>query len=208
MQALLVIDVQNDFCPGGALGVPQGDEVVRVANTVAALFSLRGYPVIATRDAHPEHHCSFASTHEGHVVGDVIDLAGTSQVLWPDHCIEGTPGAALHPNLRHDLISFVQSKGVDPGVDSYSAFFDNARGHDTGLAKRLRGQGVDGLWVMGLATDYCVKATALDARALGFSVIIISPGCRAVNVHLGDAEAAFAEMAAAACVIAHEIPSL
>ncbi len=208
MQALLIIDVQNDFCPGGTLGVPRGDEVVVVANVAAALFSLRGYPVIATRDAHPEHHCSFASTYEGHAVGDVIDLGGTAQVLWPDHCVEGTSGAALHPGLRHDLIGFVQPKGSDPSIDSYSAFFDNARGHDTGLAKRLRAQGVDELWVMGLATDYCVKATALDARALGFSVTIISQGCRAVNVHPGDAEAALAEMAAVACAIVDEIPSL
>jgi nicotinamidase/pyrazinamidase len=202
-KALILIDIQNDFCPGGALAVVEGDEVVAPANALAKKFSAHGDLVVATQDAHPENHGSFASQHPGAQPGDIVVLAGLDQVAWPEHCVDGTPGADFHPALRRDLICQVFKKGTDARVDSYSGFFDNDHASATGLAMYLREAGVEEVWVCGLATDYCVKATALDACAEGFATTVYTPACRAVNLAPGDGEAALDEMAAAGCAIIH-----
>lgn len=193
MRALLLVDIQNDFMPFGALPVTDGDAVVAVANQLAPRFGL----VIATQDWHPADHGSFASAHPGRAPGDVIPLGGVDQVLWPDHCVQGMPGASFHSALAVGAIDHVVRKGTDPAIDSYSAFFDNGHRKDTGLAGYLRAERVDGLVVMGLATDYCVRATVLDALSLGFSVSLVADGCRAVDLAEGDGERAVQEMAAA-----------
>jgi nicotinamidase/pyrazinamidase len=193
MKALILVDLQNDFLPGGALAVPHGDEVVPIANRVQPLFPL----VVATQDWHPANHGSFASQHPGRKPGEMGELAGLPQVLWPDHCVQGTRGAAFAPGLDPSRIARVFPKGTDPAIDSYSGFFDNGRRKATGLGEDLRGRGVTDVYVLGLATDYCVKATALDARHLGFAVHLIVDACRGVNLHPGDVEAAIAEMKAA-----------
>ena len=193
MRALLLVDIQNDFMPFGALPVPDGDAVVAVANALMARFPL----VVAAQDWHPSDHGSFASAHPGHAPGDVIDLGGVAQVLWPDHCVQGLPGASLHSALDVGGIDHVVRKGTDPAIDSYSAFYDNGHLKDTGLAAFLNERGVDELVVVGLATDYCVKFTVLDAAGLGFGVTVVEDGCRAVDLAPGDGEAAFAEMRAA-----------
>ena len=200
-RALLLVDIQNDFCLGGALAVKDGDAVVAVANSHAEQFSRRGDLVLATQDAHPADHGSFVTQHPGAKVGDIVQLTDIAQVVWPEHCIDGSWGAGFHPGLRHDLIQKVFKKGLDKGVDSYSGFYDNDRRSATGLAEYLREQGVNELWVCGLATDYCVKATVLDALAEGFAVRLLAAGCRAVNLAADDGSRALAEMAAAGCEI-------
>jgi len=197
-KALVLVDIQNDFCPGGALAVPRGDEVVAVANQLAARFPL----VVATQDWHPPDHGSFAAHHPGRVPFERGELAGLPQVLWPAHCVQGTPGAAFHPDLDASRIHRVFPKGTDPSIDSYSGFFDNARRKATGLGDYLHAEGVGQLYVMGLATDYCVRATALDARDLGFDVTLVADGCRAVELAPGDGERAVEEMRAAGVRIA------
>jgi nicotinamidase/pyrazinamidase len=194
--ALILVDLQNDFCPGGALEVARGDETIRVANRVAPHFEL----VVATQDWHPPEHGSFAANHEGAAPYQVVDLHGLSQVLWPPHCVQGTPGAAFHPGLTA-RVAKVFPKGTDPAVDSYSGFWDNGRRKDTGLAAWLRDQGVKSVYVMGLATDYCVKLTALDAVAEGFTTYLIEDGCRAVELAPGDGERAIDELRAAGVVV-------
>lgn len=193
MRALVLVDVQNDFLPGGALPVPDGDAVIPVANRVLPAFEL----AVATQDWHPPGHGSFAASHPGRRPGDVIELAGLAQVLWPVHCVQGTPGAELAAGLEHGRIQHVFQKGVDPLVDSYSGFFDNARRRSTGLEQWLRQRGVVELYVLGLATDYCVKYTALDARALGFRTWLIQDGCRGVERSPGDVQRALEEMRSA-----------
>lgn len=193
MRALVLVDIQNDFMPSGALPVPDGDAVVAVANMLAPRFSL----VVATQDWHPADHGSFASAHPGAAPGDVIDLGGVEQVLWPDHCVQNTPGASFHSALDVGAVDHVVRKGTDREIDSYSAFYDNGHRKDTGLAEFLRARGVAELVVCGLATDYCVKFTALDALGLGFGVTVIADGCRAVDLTPGDGERAFAEMRSA-----------
>lgn len=193
MRALIVVDVQNDFCPGGALAVPDGDAVVAVANVLMPRFSL----TVATQDWHPASHGSFASAHPGRGVGEVIDLGGVPQVLWPDHCVQGSAGASFHSALDIACVDHVVRKGTDAGIDSYSAFFDNGHARDTGLAAFLEQRGAEELVVLGLATDYCVKATVLDALGLGFGVTVVRDGCRAVDVAHGDGERAFAGMRSA-----------
>lgn len=195
MDALVLVDIQNDFMPGGALAVPDGDAVVPVANSLIPAFDL----VVATQDWHPPIHASFAANHEGREEGEVIDLAGVQQVLWPRHCVQGTPGASFHSALDVSGISMVVRKGTDPGIDSYSGFFDNARAKATGLWDYLRERGVDHIVICGVATDYCVKFTALDARDLGLRVTVLRTGCRAVDMAPGDGERALEEMAAAGC---------
>lgn len=190
MRALVLVDLQNDFMSGGALAVAEGDRVVPVANELMPRFAL----VVATQDWHPANHGSFASAHAGRMPGDVIDLGGVAQVLWPDHCMQGSPGASFHSALDVAGIDAVIRKGMDPAVDSYSGFFDNDAHTDTGLNELLSSQGVDDLVVMGLATDYCVRWTVLDAVGLGFGVTVVTDGCRAVDVTPGDGEAAFREM--------------
>jgi len=193
MEALLLVDLQNDFLPGGALGVPEGDQVIPVANRVQEYFDI----VIATADWHPPGHGSFASSHPGCKAGDVIELSGMPQVLWPDHCVQHTEGAEFSPHLNTGKIAKVIYKGMDPEIDSYSGFFDNGRQKATGLETYLRDQKVDTVYVMGLATDYCVKYTALDAVSLGYRTWLIEDGCRGVEVAEGDVERALAEMKAA-----------
>jgi nicotinamidase/pyrazinamidase len=192
MRALLVIDIQNDFCSGGALAVPDGDAVVAVANRLMPKYPL----VIATQDWHPENHGSFASNNPGARVHDIRDLNGLQQVMWPDHCVQGTHGAEFHPQLDTKRVSHVTRKGTDPGIDSYSGFFDNGHRKQTDLAKELWRRQVEGIDILGLATDYCVKFTALDARELGFAVHVISEGCRGVNIMPDDSQRAFEEMRA------------
>jgi len=193
MRALLLVDIQNDFMPGGALAVPDGDAVVAVANALAPRFTL----TVATQDWHPAGHGSFASAHPGAAPGDVVDLGGVSQVLWPDHCVQGSPGGSFHSALDVACIDHVVRKGTDPGIDSYSAFFDNGHLKDTGLSMFLEMRCAEELVVLGLATDYCVKYTVLDAVALGFGVTLISDGCRAVDLAEGDGARAIQEMRAA-----------
>jgi nicotinamidase/pyrazinamidase len=197
MEALILVDIQNDFMPFGALPVPRGDEVVDVANVLASRYDL----VVATQDWHPPDHASFASSHPGRAAGDVIEVRGVEQVLWPDHCVQGTPGASFHSALDVARIGAVVRKGVDRDVDSYSGFFDNARGRDTGLASLLRARGVTAVRLVGLATDYCVLATALDARDLGFGVTVVAAGVRAVDVRPGDGAAALERMREAGCTV-------
>jgi nicotinamidase/pyrazinamidase len=190
VNALVLVDLQNDFLPGGALAVPHGDEVIPVANEVQSKFSL----IVATQDWHPATHGSFASQHPGKNPGEIGELAGHPQVMWPDHCVQDTPGAAFAPALNTTKIARVFPKGTDPAIDSYSGFFDNGRQKATGLGDYLREKGVTDVYVMGLATDYCVKATALDARSLGFNVHLIVDGCRGVELAPGDVENALTQM--------------
>jgi nicotinamidase/pyrazinamidase len=196
--ALLVIDIQNDFCPGGALAVPKGHEVVEVANTFIKLFFKSNMPVIATQDWHPVGHGSFASVHNAapFTMGKLSDM---DQVMWPDHCVQDTFGAEFHPDLLD--VPTVVCKGMDPTVDSYSGFFDNGGKNDTGLNAILKADGVTQLMILGLATDYCVKATALDAAKLGYFTVVIEDGCRAVNYPEGTEKAAIEEMRRAGILV-------
>jgi nicotinamidase/pyrazinamidase len=192
-QALILVDIQNDFVPGGALAVAEGDRVVPIANRLQERFDL----VVATQDWHPANHGSFASQHAGKKPGDLIDLNGLTQVLWPDHCVQESRGAEFHPQLDTTRVAKVFRKGVDPEIDSYSGFFDNGHRRGTGLADYLKAAGVTDVFVCGLATDYCVKFTALDARQLGFETTLVVDACRGVNLKPGDVDAAIEEMRAA-----------
>lgn len=191
--ALVLVDLQYDFCPGGALAVAHGDETIAVGVALATRFPL----VVATQDWHPPEHRSFASNNPGSRVGELGELDGLPQVMWPVHCVQGTRGAELHAGLDRSRIAHVVQKGTDPAIDSYSGFFDNGHRKATGLAELLRGHGVTAVTVLGLATDYCVKFTALDARELGFAVTLVADGCRAVNLAPGDGDAAIAALRAA-----------
>jgi nicotinamidase/pyrazinamidase len=198
MRALLLIDIQNDFMPGGSLAVPDGDAVVPVANALMPKFAL----VVATQDWHPADHGSFAINHPGNVPGDVIELGGVPQVLWPSHCVQDTPGAAFHPGLNVVDIDEVFRKGTHPEVDSYSGFFDNNRSHETGLDEFLKARAVDEIVVAGLATDYCVRATCLDGADLGYAVTLVEDGCRAVNLGPDDGNLAIQQMRNAGVAVA------
>lgn len=193
MRALIMVDIQNDFLPGGALAVPHGDEIIALANELAAEFPL----VVATQDWHPAGHESFASSHAGRRIGEVIDLHGLPQVLWPDHCIQGSHGAELACQLDRERITKVFTKGEDPTVDSYSGFFDNGCRRSTGLADWLRDHRVREVCIIGLATDYCVKATAIDAAREGFTTACDLRACRGVELSAGDCARAAAAMAEA-----------
>jgi nicotinamidase/pyrazinamidase len=186
MDALLLVDIQNDFLPGGALAVPRGDEVVAVANRLMPHIPM----VVATQDWHPASHGSFASRHAGKKFGDRITWHDLPQTLWPDHCVQGTHGADLAGELHSGRIVKVFRKGTRTNVDSYSGFFDNARRFDTGLSQWLHAKGIRHLFVLGLATDYCVNATAGDALELGFQVTLVTDGCRGVDLTPGDSAAA------------------
>jgi nicotinamidase/pyrazinamidase len=197
MNALILIDIQNDFLPGGALAVPRGDQVVPIANAMMRRFPL----VIATQDWHPANHGSFAAQHPGKKPGDVIVLNGLKQILWPVHCVQGTRGAEFAASLDQTGIQHIIHKGTDPAIDSYSGLFDNGHKKETGLRDLLQRQKVTALYIMGLATDYCVKFTALDARELGYPVYLIRDGCRGVDLSPGDSERAVQEMALAGVVL-------
>jgi nicotinamidase/pyrazinamidase len=189
---LLVIDVQNDFCPGGALAVADGDAVVPVINRLAERFD----HVVLTQDWHPAGHSSFATSHSGSAAFEAIDMPYGRQTLWPDHCVQGTSGAAFHPQLSADRAELVIRKGFRPAIDSYSAFYENDRRTPTGLAGYLRERGLRRIFLAGLATDFCVRYSAVDARQLGFTTVLIEAGCRAIDL-AGSLEAAWAEMNAA-----------
>ena len=189
MKALILVDIQNDFLPGGALGVPRGNEVVPIANRLQPRFGL----VVATQDWHPPGHGSFASAHPGRKPGEFIELAGLRQVLWPDHCVQGAAGAAFAPDLTMSRVEAIIRKGTDPSIDSYSGFFDNGHRKSTGLGDYLRGRGATDLYVLGLATDYCVNFTALDAARLGFRTFLVEDGSRGVELSKGDVARALDE---------------
>lgn len=190
MRALLLVDLQNDFCPGGNLEVPNGNEVIPIANRLMDQFDL----VVASKDWHPANHLSFAANHPWRKPGQVIDLEGTQQILWPMHCVQESFGAEFVDQLQADNIDHVVYKGTDPKIDSYSAFFDNEHRRATGLGKYLQDKKVEELYIMGLATDYCVKFTVLDALQLGFNVQLIANGCRGIDMKEGDVDKALDEM--------------
>lgn len=189
--ALLVIDVQNDFCSGGALAVHHGEAVVEPINALMEEFAV----IVLSQDWHPVGHSSFASQHPGHAALDMVKMPYGPQVLWPDHCIIGTPGAEFHPELRTDRAQTIVRKGFRPEIDSYSAFFENDHATPTGLEGYLRTRGVERVTVVGLALDFCVHYTAVDAAKLGFEVAVRTDLCRAIDAggSLDAARAAFAE---------------
>lgn len=176
MKALIIVDVQLDFLPGGALAIPQGDEIIELINREQSKYEL----VVATQDWHPAGHKSFASKH-GLPLGSKIELNGLEQELWPDHCIQGSLGAALAPALNQERIEAIFRKGMNPLIDSYSGFFDNGRLKSTGLDAYLRGRGVDEVHVCGLAADFCVYFTAMDALELGYKTAIMSKGTKWID---------------------------
>lgn len=200
MNALLLVDLQNDFIPGGSLAVPCGDDVIDVANRLMPEYEF----VVATQDWHPPGHKSFASEHPSRKVGEIINWKGLDQILWPDHCVQGTRGAELCRGLDTERIDEVIRKGTDPDIDSYSGFFDNGRRKSTGLADLLGERGADVVDVMGLATDYCVKFTALDAMEEGFRTRLIVEGCRGVELQAGDCQRAIDKMRVAGVEIVTE----
>lgn len=190
--AFLIVDVQNDFCPGGALAVADGDGVVPVINRLAPLFRT----VVLTQDWHPPGHASFASSQHGAAPFSMTEMPYGPQVLWPDHCVQGTPGAAFHPDLDTTPARMVVRKGIHPGIDSYSAFFENDHTTPTGLAGYLSECGVTHVVMGGLATDFCVRWSAVDARKAGLSVTVVEDACRAIDLN-GSLEEARTEMTAA-----------
>jgi len=177
MDALLIVDMQNDFCPGGALAVPEGDAIVPQINELSAAFG----SVLQTQDWHPEGHQSFASSHPDHAPYDVVEVDYGEQVLWPDHCVQGTKGAAFHPDLNTTDTELIIRKGFRPEIDSYSAFYENDGTTATGLAGYLRERGIDTLYLCGLATDFCVKWSAVDGRKEGFDVYVIEDATRGID---------------------------
>ena len=197
MKALILVDIQNDFLPGGVLAVPDGDAVIPVANQLQAVFPL----VVATQDWHPANHGSFAASHPGKKVFEQIDLNGLPQTLWPVHCVQGTRGAELAALLKRDHIVKIFPKGTEPGIDSYSGLFDNGHLKSTGLGEWLKAQGVTEVFVCGLATDYCVKFTAMDAASMGFKTNLIEDASRGVNLRPDDVSDSIAEMKRAGVLI-------
>ena len=187
--ALVVIDVQNDFCPGGALEVPDGDAVVEKINRLAGKFRVK----VFTQDWHPADHASFAANHAGKQPFDTVDLSYGTQVLWPPHCVQGTQGAEFHAGLKTSEADVIVRKGFRAEIDSYSAFFENDRETPTGLDGYLRSRGVGKIFCAGLATDFCVRYSAVDAARLGFEVVLIEDACRAIDLD-GSLGAAMKEM--------------
>jgi nicotinamidase/pyrazinamidase len=198
MNALVVVDVQNDFLPGGALAVPRGDEIIPLVNQLQKQFEL----VVATQDWHPRNHGSFAANHPGKKPGDRIMLEGIEQILWPIHCVQNTTGAQFAADLATERFARIFQKGIDPKIDSYSTFFDNAHRRATGLGDYLKERSITDVYLCGLATDYCVKYSALDAQQLGFNAHVIVDACRGINLAPGDVDLALKEMrASGACVL-------
>lgn len=200
VRALLLVDLQNDFCAGGALAVPQGDSTIDIANRLIDWCTTRGDVIVASLDWHPINHGSFASQHQVTPYSQG-QLDGLAQTFWPDHCVQNSEGAALHPLLEQRAIDKTFYKGENPQVDSYSAFFDNGRRQATELNAWLQQNHISDLIIMGLATDYCVKFTVLDALDLGYTVNVITDGCRGVNIQPQDSTQAFMEMAAAGATL-------
>ncbi|MBM9596162.1 bifunctional nicotinamidase/pyrazinamidase [Roseitranquillus sediminis] len=196
-EALIVIDVQNDFCPGGALAVTDGDAVIRPINAMLDEFAVR----VLTQDWHPAEHHSFASQHQGRAPFESIEMPYGSQVLWPDHCAIGSHGAEFHPDLRVDRAQTIVRKGFRRDVDSYSAFFENDHRTPTGLEGYLRARGVDTLVLAGLATDFCVAFSALDAARLGFRTTVVEDACRGIDL-AGSLRTARADMRRAGVTLA------
>lgn len=190
MNVLILVDIQNDLVPGGALLVSQGGRIIPIVNRIQSQFDL----VVATQDWHPKNHGSFAANHPGRKPGDVIDLDGLLQILWRFHCVQNTVGAAFVPALEMKQVTEVFQKGTDPRIDSYSGFFDNGHRKATGLGDFLKARNVTDVFVAGLATDYCVKFTALDAIGLGFKTHLIEEACRGVNLKPDDVPNAIREM--------------
>ena len=188
-EVLIIVDVQNDFCPGGALAVPSGDEIIPAVNRLAAEFR----HVVLTQDWHPRGHSSFASSHPGKQPFEAIEVAYGQQILWPDHCVQGTQGAALHPALEVPHAELVLRKGFRRAIDSYSAFFENDHRTPTGLAGYLRERGLGRLTLCGLATDFCVFYSALDGRKAGFDVDVVTGVCRGIDLD-GSLDRAVAAM--------------
>lgn len=190
MTALIIVDVQNDFLPGGALAVAEGDQIIPYINEIQGSYDL----VVATQDWHPTDHKSFASNNPDRNIGEVIDLNGLQQIMWPVHCVQNSKGASFADALNQEKIDKVFVKGTDPEIDSYSGFFDNGKRKSTGLGDYLKSKGISKIAVVGLAADYCVKFTALDAASLGFEVEVHKAGTRAVNLQPDDYENAIEEM--------------
>ena len=195
--ALIVIDVQNDFCPGGALAVVQGDAIIPQINALMGQFQT----VVLTQDWHPVDHSSFAANHAGAAPFSTVQMPYGAQTLWPSHCVQGTKGAEFHPALRSDLAQLVIRKGFRTGIDSYSALFENDKTTPTGLDGYLRARGISALTLVGLATDYCVAFSALDAAAQGFDVTVLQDACRAIDLD-GSLARQKQAMAAAGVVLA------
>lgn len=190
MNALILVDLQNDFFPGGSLEVKHGDMVLPAVNKLISMpFDL----VIASQDYHPRNHVSFAKTH-GKEVGDIIKIDNIEQILWPVHCVINTEGVQLAPGWDLSKVDFMILKGTDPLIDSYSTFFDNGFKKSTGLEKILREKKIHTLYIAGLATDYCVKYSVMDALSLGFKVKVVKEACKAVNLHPNDEKKAYKEM--------------
>lgn len=188
-QALLIIDVQNDFCPGGALEVPEGDRVVPVINRLSEAFDI----VLQTQDWHPEGHSSFASSHEGRDPFETVEMSYGEQVLWPDHCVQGSEGAEFHPDLVTRRSQLIVRKGFRREIDSYSAFYENDNETVTGLAGYLRSRNIDTLYTAGLATDFCVKWSVLDGLREGFGIRIVEDAVRGIDIE-GSVDRAWSEM--------------
>jgi nicotinamidase/pyrazinamidase len=197
VRALIIVDLQNDFLPGGALAVPGGDEVIPLANELQRRFDV----VLVTQDWHPPDHGSFAANHPGKKPGDRIMLDGIEQILWPVHCVQSTHGARFAPSLDTTRIAHVFHKGIDPRIDSYSTFFDNAHRRSTGLADYLNERSIKDIYLLGLALDYCVKYSALDACQLGLNTHIVLDGCRGIDLQPGDLDRAVDEMKGAGATI-------
>jgi nicotinamidase/pyrazinamidase len=197
MSALIIVDLQNDFLPGGALPVPHGDEVIPLANELQDRFDI----VVATQDWHPADHGGFAANHRGKKPGDRIKLDGIEQILWPVHCVQNTRGAEFASSFDRSRVVRVFQKGIDPRIDSYSTFFDNAHRRATGLGDFLKEQAVTEIYLLGLALDYCVKFSALDARNLGLKTHVIVDACRGIALEPGDLEKAIEEMKGAGAMI-------
>jgi nicotinamidase/pyrazinamidase len=196
-RALIIVDVQNDFLPGGPLGVPEGDRIGPVLNRLLDRFDT----VVATQDWHPAEHGSFAANHPGRAIGEVVDLHGLPQILWPVHCVQGSAGADFAPGLDASRLTAVFPKGTDATIDSYSGFFDNGQRQATGLGDYLKEHGIETVFIGGLATDYCVKATVLDALRLGFTTHLLVDATRGVNLQPGDVDDAIAEMVEAGALL-------
>lgn len=193
MKALILVDLQNDFCKNGALEVKNGDETISVANSLINKFSQENNLILATKDWHPSSHKSFAINSNG-TIGEIGTLNGIPQVWWSVHCVENTKGSEFHPDLNKDLISTIIYKGTNPEIDSYSGFFDNGRLNETTLNSILKENKIDTLYILGLATDFCVKFTVLDALQLGYEVYLVEDGCRGVNLEADSSTKAIEEM--------------